>query len=355
MTTGQIGQSYLKRFFQWKIVIVLLIIILLITIAICTAVGPIQISPLEVYKIIFQKIPFLGNFIGEPSSILNQEVILIVRLPRVLAAALVGTALASSGVVLQGLLRNPMADPFIIGISAGASFGATIAMVFGIGLSIFGILYTIPIVAFIGALGTVFLVYNLSKHRDTVSMLTLLLTGVALTSFFSAIVSLIRILNSETAPMIVFWLLGSLSMTSWNYVYMVLPFVIIGFCIILYFSRDLNVLSLGEEHAKQLGVDAETLKKILLICVSLITAAAVSISGIIGFIGLIIPHMMRLIVGSDHRILIPSSALTGAIVLILCDTLARTIMSPLEIPVGILTALLGSPLFIYLLRSKKNY
>ncbi|NLE05889.1 MAG: iron chelate uptake ABC transporter family permease subunit, partial [Crenarchaeota archaeon] len=269
-------------------------------------------------------------------------------------AGLVGVALAISGVVLQALLRNPMADPYIIGISAGASFGATIAMVFGVGASLFGILYAIPILAFIGALCTVFLVYSISKHGDVVSMLTLLLIGVALTSFFSAIVSLIRLLNSETAPMIVFWLLGSLSMTSWNYVYMVLPFVLVGLGIILYFARDLNVMSLGEDSAQHLGIDIETLKKILLVCVSLVTAAAVAISGIIGFIGLIIPHMMRLLVGSDHRILIPASALTGAIVLIVCDTLARTIMSPSELPVGVITAILGSPFFIYLLRAKKK-
>jgi len=154
--------------------------------------------------------------------------------------------------------------------------------------------------------------------------------------------------------MIVFWLLGSLSMTSWNYVYMVLPFVLVGLGIILYFARDLNVMSLGEDSAQHLGIDIETLKKILLVCVSLVTAAAVAISGIIGFIGLIIPHMMRLLVGSDHRILIPASALTGAIVLIVCDTLARTIMSPSELPVGVITAILGSPFFIYLLRAKKK-
>jgi iron complex transport system permease protein len=354
MNTGQTGETYFKRFSQWKIIVVLLLVVLAITVAVSTAIGPIQISPLDVYRIIFHKIPFIGDLVADTSSPISQEVVLVVRLPRVLAAALVGVALASSGAVLQGLLRNPMADPFIIGVSAGASFGATIAMVFGVGFSLFGMLYAIPIMAFIGALGTVFLVYNLSKRGDMISMLTLLLIGVAITSFFSAIVSLVRLLNSETSPMIVFWLLGSLNMTTWTYVYMVLPFIIIGLALIFYFARDLNTVSLGEEQARHLGVDTENLKKILLICVSLVTAAAVSISGIIGFIGLIIPHIMRLLVGPDHRILLPTSALAGAIVLILCDTLARTILSPSEVPVGILTALLGCPFFIYLLRGKRS-
>jgi iron complex transport system permease protein len=185
-------------------------------------------------------------------------------------------------------------------------------------------------------------------------MLTLLLIGIAITSFFSAIVSLIRLTNSETSLVIVFWLLGSLNLTTWTYVYMILPFIAIGFVIMLYFARDLNAIALGEDQANHLGVDTETLKKIMLVCVSLVTAAAVSISGIIGFIGLIIPHIVRLLVGPDHRILIPTSALVGAIVLILCDTVARTVMSPSELPVGIITALMGCPFFIYLLVRKRS-
>lgn len=356
MSVGDAGETHFKRFARWKIIVALLIVTLLITIAVATAIGPIQISPLEICKIIAQKIPVVGGLIKEPFSILNQEVVLVVRLPRVLAASLVGVALASSGTVLQGLLRNPMADPFIIGVSAGASLGATIAMVFGIGFSVLGVLYSVPILAFIGALGTVFLVYGLSKGGESMSMLTLLLIGVAITSFFSAIVSLIRLINSETSVVIVFWLLGSLNLTTWTYVYMVLPFILIGLVMMFYFARDLNAIALGEEQANHLGVNTETLKKIMLLFVSLVTAAAVSISGIIGFIGLIIPHIVRLLVGPDHRILIITSALAGAIVLILCDTVARTVMSPSELPVGIITALMGCPFFIYLLvRKRKNF
>jgi iron complex transport system permease protein len=354
VTQGEVGEKHLRRIARWKIIIIILFVTLIVTIAVAAAIGPIPISPIDVYKIIIQKLPFLGNLIQEPLSPVSREVVLIVRLPRVLAAALVGVALSTSGTTLQGLLRNPMADPYIIGVSAGASLGATIAMALSLGFSLFGALYAIPLAAFVGALGTVFLVYTLSRNSEGMSMLTLLLIGIAVTSFFSAIVTLIRLISSDTTLTIVFWLLGSLNLTTWNYVYLISPLVFIGLGVMLYFARDLNSIALGEDQAKHLGVEIETLKQIMLVCVSLMTAAAVSISGIIGFIGLIIPHIMRLLVGPDHRILIPASALAGAIVLIACDTIARTVMSPSEVPVGIITALLGGPFFIYLLTRKKN-
>ncbi len=343
-----------QKFGRWKITIVVLLIVLLVVIAVCVAIGPIQISPLDVYKIIAQRIPLLDSIFTDPTSTLIQEVVLIVRLPRVLAAALVGVALATSGTVLQCLLRNPMADPYIVGVSAGASLGATVAATLGLGFSVLGALYAIPIMAFIGAIATVFLVYALAKSNEGMSMLTMLLVGIAITSIFSAIVTLIRLISSDMSLTIVFWLLGSLNLTTWNYIYMSAPFIIAGFILAFYFARDLNTIALGEEQAMHLGVDPETLKKIMLTCVSLMTAAAVSISGIIGFIGLIIPHIMRLIIGSDHRILIPASALGGAIILILCDTLSRVVLSPSELPVGIITALIGGPFFIYLLLRKRS-
>lgn len=352
--TSGTEETFFKRFAKWKIILVLLIAALTLVIAIAAAIGPIQIPPLEVYKIIFQEIPFIGDLSKSTTSILNQEIVLQVRLPRVLAAAFVGVALASSGAVLQGLLRNPIADPFIIGISAGASLGTSVAMVTGIGASVFGILYSVPIMAFVSALGTVLLVYSLSKLGGGMSMLTLLLIGVAVTSLFSALVYLIMIVSNAQAQGILFWMFGSFTLTSWNYVYMALPFIFAGLGVTFYFARDLNMLALGEEQAHQLGVDTENLRKILLVCVSLMTAAAVSISGIIGFVGLIIPHIMRVLIGPDHRILIPSSALAGAVMLILCDTFARTIMSPSEMPVGIITAIIGCPFFIYLLLSRKS-
>jgi iron complex transport system permease protein len=296
----------------------------------------------------------LGSLINSTASPVSQEIVLVVRLPRVLAAAIVGVGLATSGATLQGLLRNPLADPYIIGVSAGASVGATIASVLGLGFSVIGALYSVPLFAFAGAIITVLIVYSLAKSSGGVSMLTLLLVGIAITSLFSAVVTLMRLLSTDMALSIVFWLLGSLNLTTWNYVYLALPFTVIGFFVTLYFARDLNAMSLGEDQARHLGVETETVKKILLVCVSLMTAAAVSISGVIGFIGLLVPHIVRLLVGSDYRILLPSAALTGAVVLIACDTISRTILSPTELPVGIITALIGGPFFIYLLTTKKG-
>ena len=185
-------------------------------------------------------------------------------------------------------------------------------------------------------------------------MLTLLLVGIAVNSFLLAIITIIGLVSGEAIHVIMAWLFGSLVSCNWNYVNLALPFVIFGVALIYVFARDLNIMLLGEEQARHLGVDTERLKKIMLVFATLITAAAVSISGIIGFIGLIIPHIARILVGPDHRILIPSSALAGAIVLILCDTIARTIMSPAELPVGIITSLLGCPFFIYLIRKRKR-
>ena len=287
-------------------------------------------------------------------SAIQTEVVLKIRLPRVLVAAVVGVALAAAGTVLQGLLRNPMADPYVLGISAGASVGASLAIGFGLGSSFLGFLYAVPLMAFVGALVTIFVVYNIARRNGGNSMLSLLLIGIAISSFLSAVVSLIKIISSDALHGIVYWIMGSLQVAGWNHLYIASPFIFVGIIIIYYYAKDLNIISLGENQAQHLGVDVEGLKTRLLICVSLITAAAVSVSGIIGFIGLIIPHMTRLLVGPDHRILIPTSALLGAVVLIICDTLARTLMSPAEIPVGIITALLGSPFFVYLLIKRKK-
>ena len=345
---------YLKRFRKWKLIIILLLFILIFTIIFSVGIGPMEISPNNVVQILAKNTPLIGDLFTCKISPIESEVVLNVRLPRILAAAFVGVALACSGVVLQGLLRNPMADPYVLGISAGASLGASLALAFGFGMSFLGYLYSVPLLAFIGALGTIFLVYTISQRSVGVSMLTMLLIGVAINSFFSAIVALVKITVSEALHGIVYWILGSLQVSGWNHVIVVTPLILTGTLATCFYGRDLNIISLGETQAQHLGVDIESVKKKLLICASLITAAAVSISGIIGFIGLIVPHIARILVGPDHRILIPSSALAGAVILILCDTVARTIMSPAEIPVGILTALLGCPFFVYLLLRKRT-
>lgn len=346
--------SYFKRFSRWKIIVILLILALILTMTFAITIGPMQISPIDAYTIVLDELPVIGDLVESESSSIEKVIILQVRLPRVLAAAIVGIALSVSGVVLQGLFRNPMADPYVIGISAGASVGASIAIAFGIGLSFFGVLYSIPLMAFLFATGTVFLVYNISRTGEGVPMLTLLLVGIAINSFLLAIMSIIRLLSGEAIHAIMAWIFGSLVNCNWNYVKIALPFVVVGAVLIYVFARDLNIMLLGEEQAHHLGVNTERLKMIMLACATLMTAAAVSISGIIGFIGLIIPHIARILVGPDHRILTPSSALAGAIVLILCDTVARSIVRPIELPVGIITSLLGAPFFVYLIRKKKR-
>jgi len=333
--------------------ILFLFLALVFTVALATAIGPTQISLPKIIGIIAEKIPFLNSLVSNGSSDIEETIVLQIRLPRVISAALVGAALAIAGVVLQGLLRNPMADPYVLGLSAGSALGASIAIGFGIRFTL-GIIDSIHLMAFIGALATVFVVYNIARTGPRVSMFTLLLAGIALTSFQLAIISSIMIIKAETVHALLRWIFGSFITSDWNNVKIAMPFIIGGSIVIYIFARQLNVMQLGEEQAQQLGVDVERMKKIMLVLSSLITASAVAVSGIIGFIGLIIPHMARILVGPDHRILIPSSALAGAIILVLCDILARTVIEPAELPVGVFTSLLGVPFFLYLLRKKRG-
>jgi len=242
-----------------------------------------------------------------------------------------------------------MADPYIIGISAGAGLGATLAIVLHLRLWLYS-LNLLPLMAFATAIFTTFLVYNLARKGNVVPMQTLLLAGIAVGSFLAAINSLLMLLGTEELHQAVLWLLGGLSGSSWLYVKIIIPYVMIGSFIIFLFARDLNVLLLGEEPAGYLGIEVEKLKKIMITVATLMTAAAVSVSGLIGFVGLIVPHIMRLIVGPDHRKLLPVAALSGAIIMLWADTLARSVLPAGELPVGLVTAILGAPFFLYLLR-----
>ena len=318
---------------KWGMILISLVLILILSMLASTAIGPVSI-PL---KGVFTALTNL-NAQGTESIIISQ-----IRLPRIILAALVGSALAVAGAAMQGLFKNPMADPYVIGISSGAAFGASIAIVVHL---------SVPVFAFLFAAGTAFLVYNIAKKNGRVPVETLLLSGIAVAAFFSAMTSLVMYLAGEDLHRIVFWLMGGLWGSDWGKVTVAAPFIFLGTIGIFVFSRDLNAMLLGEEHAQHLGIEVENVKKILLVLVSLITGIAVAVSGIIGFVGLIIPHIARLVVGPDHRILIPVSALIGAIFLVWADTLARTIISPTELPVGIITAFFGAPFFIYLLRRK---
>jgi iron complex transport system permease protein len=280
------------------------------------------------------------------------KIILFVRLPRVLLAAIVGSALAIVGAVMQAFFRNPMADPYILGVSSGAGVGAGICIIFGFSMSLR--YFSVPFMAFLGAVITVFLVYNLARVGGRVRTDTLLLAGIATASFLSAIVAMLLYFGGERAHGLLFWLLGGFWKSDWVAISMSLPPVLLGTITLCFFSRELNVMTLGDEPALQLGVDIDALRWLLLIFCALLAGVAVAFSGIIGFVGLITPHMTRIIVGPNHKILLPASALAGSIFLVWADVVARTILSPVELPVGIITALCGAPFFIYLLRRSRR-
>jgi iron complex transport system permease protein len=317
-------------------------------------VGFAQIPFSTVLSILAKRVPLLNNLVDSSNiSYVDEAIIIQIRMPRVLAGALAGAALAAAGVVFQGIFKNPMADPYVLGISAGAAVGASLAIVLGIGFMFLGV-STVPILAFAGSLIAVFIVYNISRVGSRVPVTTLLLSGIAVSIFLSAIVAILQVIAGGRLHVVVFWLMGGLSYVEWKDIWATLPLICIGTAATYFYARDLNILTLGEETAQHLGVDIEKVKKLLLIFGSLVTAATVSISGLIGFIGLIIPHITRIVIGPDHRILLPTSIIVGASFLVICDALARVIVSPVELPVGVITALSGGPFFIYLLRRKKE-
>ncbi len=278
-----------------------------------------------------------------------------VRLPRVLCGVMVGAALAAAGTVYQGMFRNPMADPFVISASQGAALGAAMAIVLGVGTSLLGT-NAIPVFAFIGCIASVLVVYFISRVGSRVPITTLLLSGIAVGLFELAIITYLQTIAGERLGPLTFWIIGSLSSSrvTWGGILSILPFIIVGLVITYAYSRDLNLLSLGEDQAQHLGINVERVKLILLISGAFMTAAAVSISGLIGFIGLMIPHMTRLLVGPDHRILLPASVLLGATFLVFCDGIVRLLSSPSEVPVGVITVMSGVVFFLFLLRRKKR-
>ena len=280
-------------------------------------------------------------------------IILEIRLPRVILAGLVGAALATAGATYQGLFRNPLADPYLIGVAQGASLGAVIGFLLPVTWHNLGA-NIIPLLAFTGALVSTAAVYALARVGKTLPVTTLILAGVALGALLGSIVSYLIISSGEKMHGIIFWLMGSFSLSQWSEVKIVLPYVAVGTAVIIIFARLLNVMQLDEEQAQQLGVNVERLKLILLAAATLITAASVSFVGTIGFVGIIIPHAVRLIWGADHRFLLPLSVLTGAIFMILADLAARTVLAPTEIPIGVITAICGAPFFLYLLRRRKK-
>ncbi len=286
----------------------------------------------------------------------DETIIFQIRLPRVIGGALVGAALATAGVLFQGLLRNPMADPYIIGTSAGAALGATIAMTLPINLAFLGF-GLVPAAAFIGALATVFLVYNLARVGGKTPIISMLLAGFVVSALLAAVMALMMSMSDRfglNLHSVYSFLMGHISVTSWGQIAIIAPLVIGGIIAARFFAFHLNAFSLGEEGAAYLGIEIERDKILILALGSLLTAAAVSISGLVGFVGLVVPHAMRLSLGPDHRFLLPASALAGAAFLVIADLLARTLLAPVEIPVGVITAITGAPFFIYLLRHARR-
>ena len=272
-------------------------------------------------------------------------IVLRIRLPRMILAGLAGFSLALGGVVFQALLRNPLADPFILGVSSGSAFGAIIGILLGFTFSV-----GVPLMSFAGALLTVYLVLALGTKRMGMESSTILLTGVILNAFFTAVIMFfISIVADSRLHTMLFWLYGDLSQSRYTSLMILTPALIVASVILFSFAKELNLITTGEEIALQLGVDVEKAKKTCLVLVSLVIGLVVSFSGLIGFVGLIVPHLARMAFGSDHRILIPAASLGGAILLIAADTLARLLISPSELPVGVITAFMGAPFFLYLL------
>lgn len=331
------------------LLLVLLFLILCATIILATGMGFLQITPLEVIKILWSRISNQELSGMDPTF---SFVVMEVRLPRILTAALVGGGLAVAGAVFQAILLNPLADPYTLGISSGAAFGASLAIVLALfGISVPGWL-SIPVFAFLGAMATLIGVFSLAAPDNRLSSNTLILSGVIVAAILSAGIGFIKYLADEQVSVIIFWLMGSFVGRSWSDVLSTTVVILPGLLFILYFARDLNIMALGERTADTLGVETARVKKMLLLCASLITAICVSVSGIIGFIGLIIPHLLRLILGPDNRMLLPASFLGGAALLLGADTITRAWL-PSEIPIGVLTSLIGGPFFCYIFRKKQ--
>jgi iron complex transport system permease protein len=344
----------LRRQKQLILVLLLLSGTLIVSLFLASAFGAVTIPLPDILKMILNKIAIF-NFPATWRSG-DETIIFLVRLPRVIGGALVGAALATAGVLFQGLLRNPMADPYIIGTSAGAGLGATIAMMLPINLTFLGF-GLVPAAAFCGALGTVILVYNLARVGSRTPIVSMLLAGFVVSSLLAAVMALLMSMSGRlnlNLQSVYSFLMGHISVTSWGQIAVIAPLVIGGIIGARFLAFHLNAFSLGEEGAAYLGIEVERDKLLILALGSLLTAAAVSISGLIGFVGLVVPHAVRLSLGPDHRTLLPASALAGAAFLVIADLLAQVLLAPAIIPVGVITALIGAPFFLYLLRHTRR-
>lgn len=314
-------------------------------------IGSVSIPPRAVVELLLNRLTGLTTSVVYPAS--YSTILFDIRLPRVVFAAVTGAALAAAGAAYQGLFRNPLADPYLAGVAAGAGLGATLALTFNLTNTFLG-LSAVPILAFLGALVTVGLVMASAQVGRTMPITTMLLAGVAVGAFASAVTTLLMLRTPEGLRRAFNWLLGGATSAGWEPVWIVLPYVAVGLIVLMLHARALNILQLDEEQARQLGLNVERVKLTLVLAATLMTAAVVAFGGLIGFVGLVAPHMLRLLAGPDYRRLLPLTVFGGAAFLIAADLLARTVLAPQELPVGVVTALVGAPFFIFLLRRLKR-
>lgn len=334
------------------LIIISLSILAFLSVVFAVGIGPVSVKASTVAKILLSRLPFLGEGLSASWewSQLDQNIVMGLRLPRVLLGMLVGASLAVTGVTMQALVRNHLADPFILGVSSGAAAAATLGMLFGV-FSFLGP-YSLAISAFLGSFVTIILVYSIALVRGKINITQLLLSGVALAMIMDGVTKIITLSapNALGLHNATFWMSGSLAGARWGY--LTLPLVVLIFCmvILLINYRGLNLLLLGDESAGALGIDVRRTQKMLVLVASLMAGVTISVSGTIGFVGLMVPHFTRLLVGADHRRVLPISALLGGILVVWVDVAARMLLAPEELPVGILTAIIGGPLFICLLK-----
>jgi iron complex transport system permease protein len=330
----------------------LAVIFLICAMAIGISIGTVSVPISYIIKIIGQQAFHLP--IGGQTDPMYTNIVMNIRLPRVILAGLIGSSLAIAGAAFQGLLRNPLADPYTLGVSSGASVGAVVTLFFQISLPFVG-LFTLPLFSIACSFLTIFAVLLFARKIDrSMKVETIILTGIIFSSFLGAFISLMIALTGEELRQIIGWLLGGVSMRGWDYVVILLPFFIIGSLLLVFSARELNAMSFGEEQAQHLGVDVQKRKMLVLAAGSILTGAAVAVSGTIGFVGLVIPHLTRLLWGPDHKHLLPLSTIIGGGFLILADLVSRSVISPTELPIGVITALIGAPVFAVILVRKRG-
>lgn len=336
-----------KRF---KVLLFILPLGLFLSLTFSVMLGPVPIDMVTVWKIVLSNIPFIGDEMTTYWTTAQQNIIWELRLPRALLGGIVGAGLAIAGVGIQALVRNSLADPYILGVSSGASVGATLVILFG-ALQFFG-QYALSIAAFLGAFLSVVFVYTFARVSGQISTIRLLLAGIAISMILGAVTNVIVLSAPEEEGIrsAMYWMMGSLTGANWTVLPIPATAVVVVFTFLLYQSRTLNLILMGEDTAATLGINVDAFRKILIVVTSLLTGVLVAVSGAIGFIGLMIPHMIRLLVGSDHKRVLPISALFGAVFMVWADIVARLVVAPEELPIGVVTALCGGPFFIWLLR-----